>query len=195
MRQAFSSLAVLALLCGGAAAQPAAKPETTRPEATKPEVGPAAPAPGVFALKKTGAALHLSVTGHSFTAKAALENYLAFRAAEATLDNRMQWFSFTEHRAKSDTVPVPKGDPAGPRFSFRMEYFRPQWRYRLAGAKAWTSWSPLSGKPFPDLKGATDYQLSADIVPHKGMLDDISPLAFDAGATSDYLINQVQAPK
>jgi hypothetical protein len=32
-------------------------------------------------------------------------------------------------------------------------------------------------------------------VPHKGMLDDISPLAFDARATSDYLINQVEAPK
>jgi hypothetical protein len=157
-------------------------------------VGPAQPAPGVFALKKTGAALHLAVTGHSFTTRAALENYLAFRAAEATLDNKMQWFSFTEHRTRGDTVPVPKSDPAGPRFSFRMEYFRPQWRWRMAGAKAWQSWSPLSGKPFPDLKGA-DYELSADVVMHKGMVDDANPLAFDAGAVSDYLVNQVEAPK
>ena len=177
MRKVFPVLLLLALTCA-AAAQP---------------VGPAAPAPGIFTMKKSGAALHLAVTGHSFTSRAALENYLAFRAAEATLDNRMQWFSFTEHRAKGDTVPAPKGDPAGPRFSFHMEYFRPQWRWRMAGS--WKSWSPFSGKPFPDLKGATDYQLSADIVMHKGMVDDVSPLAFDAGAVSDYLVNQVEAPK
>jgi hypothetical protein len=177
-------IALLALLAVPAMAQTDAKPQ----------VGPAAPAPGVFALKKTGASLHLAVTGHNFTTKTALENYLAWRAAEATIDNKMQWFVLTEHRAKADTLPAPKGDPAGPRFSFRMEYFRPQWRWRMAGAKAWTSWSPLSGKPFPDLKGA-DYELSADIVPHKGMVDDVNPLAFDANALSDYLVNQVEAPE
>ena len=156
-------------------------------------IGPAAPAPGIFALKRTGAALHLSVTGHNFTSRAALENYLAFRAAQATMDNKFQWFTFVEHRAKGDSVPAPKPDPAGQRFSFRMVYFRPQWRWRKAGAKSWTRWSPFSGEPFPDLTGA-DYELSADIVMHKGMLDDIDPLAFDAGAVSDYLINQVEAP-
>jgi hypothetical protein len=179
MRKFLATACFLALSGGLAVAQP---------------VGPAAPAPGVFAMKRTGAALHLSVRGHSFTSKAALENYLAFRAAEATMDNRFQWFSFVEHRVKTDTVPTPKGDPAGPRFSFRMEYFRPQWRWRAPGAGAWTGWSPFSGQPFPDLKGA-EYELSADIVMHKGMVDDVSPLAFDAGATSDYLINQVEAPK
>jgi hypothetical protein len=178
MRNLFATV-FLVLSCAAAAAQ---------------TVGPAAPAPGVFTMKKTGAAMYLSVTGHSFTSKAALENYLAFRAAEATMAGKFQWFSFSEKRAKGDTVPVPKGDPAGPRFSFRMEYFRPQWRWREAGAKAWNNWSPFSGQPFPDLKGK-DYEVSADIVMHKGMVDDVSPLAFDAGATSDYLINQVEAPK
>jgi len=177
-------IALLALLPAAASAQ----------AAPKPDIGPAAPGPGIFAMTRTGAALHLSVTGHTFTAKAALENYLAFRAAEATMDNKYQWFSLVEHRAKGDTVPLPKGDAAGPRFSFRMDYFRPQWRWRVAGAKTWATWSPFSGKPFPDLKGA-DYQLSADLVMHKGMMDDVSPLAFDAGAVSDYLINQVEAPK
>jgi|SRR5665213_1237692 len=176
----FLQIALLTLLPAAALGQP---------------VGPAAPAPGIFTMKKSGAALHLAITGHSFTTRAALENYLAYRAAEATLDSRMQWFSLVEHRAKTDTAPVPKGDPAGPRFSFRMEYFRPQWRWRVAGSSAWQSWSPLSGKPFADLKSATDYQLSADIVMHKGMVDDVNPLAFDAGAVSDYLVNQVEAPK
>jgi hypothetical protein len=68
----FLVLALLALLPLAATAQP---------------VGPAPPAPGVFAMKKNGASLHLTVTGHSFTSKAALENYLAYRAAEATLDD------------------------------------------------------------------------------------------------------------
>ena len=180
----FLQIGLLTLLPAAAWAQPAANVE----------VGPAAPTPGIFTMKKSGAALHLAISGHNFTTKAALENYLAYRAAEATLDNRMQWFSFTEHRVKGDTAPLPKGDPAGPRFSFRMDYFRPQWRWRVAGAKAWQSWSPLSGRPFPDMKGA-DYQLSADIVMHKGMVDDVSPLAFDAGAVSDYLVNQVEAPR
>ena len=156
-------------------------------------VGPAEPAPGIFVLKKTGATLHLSVTGRSFTSRAALEYYLAFRAARATMDRGYQWFSFTEHRIPGDTVPVPKGDAAGPRFSFRMDYFRPQWRWRMAGAKTWTRWSPFSGTVFPDLKGA-DYEVSADIVMHKGMVDDVNPLAFDASAVSDYLINQVAPP-
>jgi hypothetical protein len=31
-------------------------------------------------------------------------------------------------------------------------------------------------------------------VPEPGMVDDISPLAFDAGALSDYLVNQAAAP-
>lgn len=174
----------LLALCAAAAAQPAAAPQ----------VGPAAPPPGVFSLRKSGNVLHLSLSGRHFTSRAALENYLAFRAAEATLDNRMQWFSFTERRARGDTVVTPKGDPAGPRFSFRMDYFRPQWRWRPAGAKGWQSWSPFSGAPFPDLAGA-EYRLSADIVMHKGMVDDVNPLAFDAGAVSDYLINQVEAPR
>lgn len=191
MRKTFVSLLLLAALSGHATAQPA--PATAPADAAAP-VGPKAPAPGVFAAKKTGAVLHLSVSGHHFTSRQALENYLAFRAADETQQAKFQWFSFTEHRTKADTVPVPKADPAGPRFSFRMEYFRPQWRYRLAGSPKWQTWSPLSGQPFPDLKTATDYQLSADIVMHKGMVDDISPLAFDAGALSDYLINQVEAP-
>lgn len=189
MRKFLLPLALLAALTGVAAAQPA-------PAAGAPAtpIGPKAPAPGVFTVKKTGAALHLSVSGHHFTSRAALENYLAFRAAEQTQAGKAQWFTLVEHRAKGDTVPVPKGDPTGPRFSFRMDYFRPGWRYRLAGSPQWQAWSPFSGQPFPDLKTATDYQLSADIVTHKGMVDDVNPLAFDAGAVSDYLINQVEAP-
>ena len=168
------------------------------PPPPAPALGPPAPAAGVFRAAKTGTAnLRLTLTGKSFTSKQALENYLAWRAATETMANKFQWFSFTERRLAGDKVPPPKGDPAGPRFSFRMEFFRPQWRYKVAGAPAWRSWSPFSGAAFPalDSKTVTDYELTADIVMRRGMLDDVSPLAFDAGALSDYLINQVETPK
>jgi hypothetical protein len=37
--------------------------------------------------------------------------------------------------------------------------------------------------------------VSADIVLHKGQMDDANPLAFEAGAVSDLLINPVSPPE
>lgn len=168
------------------------------PPMPAPVLGPPAPAAGVYAVRKTGPAnLRITVTGKVFTGRQGLENYLAWRAATETMANKFQWFSFTERRAAGDKVQAPKPDPAGPRYSFRMEFFRPQWRYKLAGSPAWKTWSPFSGAAFPalDPKAVTAYELSADIVMRRGMMDDVSPLAFDAGAVSDYLINQVETPK
>jgi hypothetical protein len=154
--------------------------------------------PGVFTVQKTAAAgMRLTVKGKNFTSQQALENYLAYRAATETLAAKQRWFRFTERRIKTDTLPVPKADPAGPRFSFRLAYFRPVWRYRLAGDPSWKSWTPFSGQGFPalDTRTVTDYELSADIILNRGPLDDVSPLSFDASALSDHLINQVEAPK
>jgi hypothetical protein len=41
----------------------------------------------------------------------------------------------------------------------------------------------------------TAYEVSADIVLHKGMVAATNPLAFDAGALSDFLVNQVAPPQ
>ena len=193
----FAFAAALAVLGVSAAHAQAPAPQPLPPPPA-PMLGPPAPAAGVFRAARTGTAnLRLTLTGKSFTGKQPLENYLAWRAATETMANKFQWFSFTERRVAGDKVPVPKGDPAGPRFSFRMEFFRPQWRYRIAGSPAWHRWSPFSGAAFPTLdpKTVTDYELTADIVMRRGMVDDVSPLAFDAGAVSDYLINQVDTPK
>lgn len=192
----FAFAAALAVLSASAAhAQP--PQQQAIPPAPAPVLGPAAPAPGVFTVTRNGANLRLKLAGKSFTSRQALENYLAWRAASETMAAKFQWFTFTERRVAGDKVPVPKGDPAGPRFSFRMEFFRPQWRYKQAGSSAWRTWSPFSGAAFPalDAKTVTDYELTADIVMRRGMVDDVSPLAFDAGAVSDYLINQVETPK
>ena len=180
-----------------AAGQPAPAPPTSASaQAQAPEVPPAKP--GVFTLqKRAGTRYHLAVKGHTLTSRDAVEKYLLFRAAELTLDQHDSWFTLIEARAKGDTAPPSKPDPQGLRFSFRMAYWRPAWRYKLAGASAWQSWSPFSGAAFPatDPKSVTDFEVSADIVLHKDIMNDADPLAYDAGAVSDLLVNQVSPPE
>jgi len=186
------AMTLVALLCAGDALAQAPAPPASA-------MGPAPAAPGVFNVKKMGNRLHLVVTGHNFTGRDAIEKYLAYRAAEQTIAAKMTWFSFLEQRSKSDKVPAPKGDPAGPRFSFRLAFFRPVWRYKASGSAAWKSWSPFSGADFfvpgVDPKTITDFEVTADVALHSGKIDDVNPLSFDAGAVSDFLINQVEAPK
>lgn len=155
-------------------------------------------APGVFSAQKKGAnGFHLVVTGHKFTSRRDIELYMAYRASEITQQQKGNWFTFVENRAKGDTAPASKRDPAGLRYSFRMDYFRPVWRFKAAGAKDWTRWSPLSGAAFPDAaaKASATYEASADIVVRKGPMDDADPLAFEAGAVNDFLVNQVSPPQ
>ena len=150
-------------------------------------VPPARPASSPRRRKAHG--LQLTVTGHKFTSRAEIEKYLAWQPPQQTEAQKATWFTFIEARAKTDTVAVPKRDPDGLRYSFRMEYWRPVWRYKMKGDTAWKSWSPFSGAAFfadgKDPKTMTDFEVSADIVVHKGPMDDANPLAFEAGAVSD----------
>ena len=175
-------------------AQAPAPPTEPGPQ-TPPMVPPAKP--GVFtAAKKGPTGYHLVVAGHNFTSRDAIEHYLAYRAAILTQEQKSAWFTLTEAHAKGDTVPASKPDPAGLRYSFRMAYWRPVWRYKAAGAPTWKSWSPFSGAAFPitDAKSVTDFEVSADIVLHKGQMNDADPLAYEAGAVDDWLVNQVSPP-
>ncbi|WP_354266654.1 hypothetical protein [Bradyrhizobium sp. I1.7.5] len=176
-------------------ASAAAKPAQASSD-NLPMVPPAKP--GVFtATKKDADRFHLVVAGHQFTTRENIEKYLAYRAAELTMEQKANWFTFVESRSKGDTAPVPKRDPAGLRYSFRMDYFRPVWRYKISGAPASKTWSPFSGTAFiaDDPKSITDYEVGADIVLHEGQMDDADPLAFEARAVSDLLINQVSPPE
>jgi hypothetical protein len=78
-----------------------------------------------------------------------------------------------------------------------MAYWRPVWHYKVAGTSALQNWSPFSGVAFPvtDPKTVTDFEVDADIVLHKGIMNDADPLAFEAGAVSDLLVNQVSPPE
>ena len=192
---------VLALAAPSFAADPPASAAAAQnPGAAASETPPMVPpaGPGVFTATKKGAnGFHLVVTGHKFTSRHDIEFYLAYRASEITQEQKGSWFTVSESRTKTDTAPVPKRDPAANRFSFRMEYFRPVWRYKTSAAGEFKRWSPFSGAAFPesDLKGASTYEASIDIVVRKGFMDDADPLAFEAGAVNDFLVNQVSPPQ
>ena len=46
-----------------------------------------------------------------------------------------------------------------------------------------------------DAKTITDFEVSADIVVRKSVMDGKNPLGFEAAALSDLLINQVSPPE
>lgn len=161
--------------------------------ADQPMVPPAGP--GVFTVKQVKpGTFQLVVAGHTFTSRREIEQYLAWRAAQHTLEQGGDWFTLNEDRGKGETaVPVPARDPEGPRYSFRMKYFRPVWRYKTTASTAWTRWSPFADAAFPSTIG--DFEVSVEIVVRKAPMDDADPLGFEARALSDLLINQVSPPK
>ena len=157
--------------------------------------GPAAPGPGVFTVKRQGERLHLTLSGHTLSARKDPEMYLAYQAAVQTLEARYAWFTLVPD-AKGGKSSVPKPDPAGMRFSFRMEFFRPAWRYKIA-AGPWKTWHPDAGTSFldgTDPATVSQFEVTADIQLHKGMMDGADPLAFDGSALSDFMINKVSQP-
>ena len=178
-----------------AVAQSASAPRNAA-AAPSPQDPPMVPpaGPGVLVVKLSGPNTILVLTGHTFTSRREIEQYLAYSAAQLTIGRGSDWFTFLEERAKGETaVPVPARDPEGPRYSFRMKYFRPVWQYKTTGSTAWTRWSPFAGEAFP--KAITDFEVTAGIVVRKAPMDDADPLAFEARALSDLLINQVSPPK
>src|SRR4051794_9476715 len=155
--------------------------------------------PGVLTVKPSGPdTFKLIVTGHTFTSRGEIEKYLAYRAARHTVEQGGSWFTLKEDRGKGETAePAPARDESALRHSFQMKYFRPVWRYKTTGAAEWTRWSPFTGAPFTtaDPKTITDFEVTAEIVVRKGPMDDADPLAFEAWALSDLLVNQVSPPK
>src|SRR5688500_17668246 len=158
-----------------------------------PMVPPAGP--GVFTVNPSGAnTFKVVVRWNVCTSRVDIEKYLAYRAARHTVEQGGSWFTLKEDRGQGEAaVPVPARDPEGQRYSFRIKYFRPVWRYKTTGSAEWKRWSPFSGAAFPlaDPKTITDFEVTAEIVVRKGPMDDADPLAFEAWALSDLLVNQV----
>ena len=141
------ALAVPSVAAEAPASSPASQNAGAAASDTPPMVAPAAP--GVFTAQKKGAnGFHLVIKGHKFTSRRDIELYMAYRASEVTQDAKANWFTFVESRAKGDTAPATKRDPAGLRYSFRMDYFRPVWSFKTGAAPA-KRWSPFLGRGFP----------------------------------------------
>jgi hypothetical protein len=202
IKAAAAALGIWGAILSGAAAA-IAQAQNGEVAASPPaDVAPEVPAakPGVFnVLKKSANRFHLQLKGHVFTSRDDIEKYLAYRAGELTMEQHDSWFTLIENRNKGDSAPVPKPDPSGLRYSFRLSYWRPVWRYRLSGSKDWKTWSPFSSVAFfandMDPKTIGDFEVDADIVLHKATMNDADPLAFDASALCDLLVNQVSPPQ
>ncbi len=158
-----------------------------------------AAAPGVFSARKEKGGTRLVVKGRKFTSRAAIENYLAYRAAEEIIAQDGEWFMFVESRQPGDGAPALTVDAQLRSFSFRMPNFRPVWRYKTVGSGDWQTWSPFSGAAFfgngIDPATVAEYEVTATIVPGKGLMNGRDPLAFHAIAVSDFLVNQVAPPQ
>lgn len=142
--------------------------------------------------------MQLLLNGRTLGSQSDVEMYLAYQTATQTMAAHYDWFTFIERRGKGGNLPVPKTDPNGARYSFRMEYFRPAWRYKTSLKSPWKDWNRFSGAAFlggTDPAAVTQFEVTADVVLHKGMLDGADPLAFDGSALSQYLVNQVSPPK
>jgi hypothetical protein len=200
---AVAALGAGLLLAAAAQAAPDAAPASApAADAAASEMPPMVPPakPGVYSQTKVSPTRYkISVKGHVFTSRDAIEKYLLFRAAELALADKFRWFTLNETRTKGDTAPIPKSDPTGLRYSFRMQYWRPVWRYKVAGSPNFSSWSPFGSAPFfadgKDPKTITDFEVTADITMHQGQMDDANPLAFEPSAVDDLLVNQVSPPE
>jgi hypothetical protein len=139
-----------------------------------------------LSVQKIGSAsFRLVLTGQTAPSRAVVENRLADEAAKLTLQQHGQWFMAVEPAANGWTPPT--ADPLGKRFSFRMENWRPSWRFKAE--KGWTN-----GPPPASGSAVTAYEVRADIVVHQGRFDGVEPLGYDAAMLDEYLREQVAVP-
>ncbi len=160
--------------------------------------GAPAPSPGSFSVQRQDTRMQLILNGRALASQKDVEMYLAYQAAAQTMAAHYSWFTFIERRGKGDKLLVPRSDPNGVRYSFRMEYFRPAWRYKISAKSPWKNWNRFSSTAFldgTDPAVVTQFEVTADVVLHKGMVDGTNPLAFDGSALSQFLVNQVSPPK
>jgi hypothetical protein len=152
MKRSLATGFALAALCAwaGSVSRRTRRRRTRRPAKPAPASDNphgAAGKPGVFTAQKKGAnGYHLVVAGHKFSYPR--RHREISRLSRSGIDHgaESQLVHFCGGALRGDTVPVPQRDPAGLRYSFRMDYWRPVWRYKVSGSPAWKSWSSLRGR-------------------------------------------------
>lgn len=142
--------------------------------------------PIAYAVKRVKpGTFRLAASGPGAPSRTAVEQFLAFNAAQLTVRERGGWFEIMEPGAKPAAAPAVPGK----RYSFRMDSWRPAWRYRTAAG-----WREVDDVPPASVQA---FEAVATIVIHQGPLqaeNADNARAFDAWALSDYLREQVQPP-
>lgn len=184
VRSALGLTAALSLLGGGlAVAAPAPQAE---------QAAPAADAAVAYTVKRVKRGVYrLTATGTGVASRTAVEQRLAYKAAQLTIEQRGGWFELVEEGAAKAAAATSDGK----RYSFRMQNWRPAWRFK-SGSK-WQAVDLAAGQPAPT-DPAQAFEASVTVAVHEGRLrmsDAENPRAFDAWAVSDYLKEQVEPPQ
>jgi len=199
LRQLTCGTAAVAICIAGVLFSVPARTQVSRPPGSASgQFGPAAPSPKSLAVQRQDTRMQLILSGRTLVSQKDVEMYLAYQAATQTMAAKYGWFTFIERHGKGDNLPVSRSDPDGVRYSFRMEYFRPAWRYKTSPKSPWKNWNRFSSATFldgTDPAAVTQFEVTAALVLHKGMVDGGDPFAFDGSALSQFLVNQVSPPK
>ena len=138
----------------------------------------------------------VSFAGNSLTSRETVEGYLLYHAAELTLAQGFDSFVIVDRHTDRDARQLVTPDPYyhGPAFG----YWRPSWRYRMAGF-GWRAWDPFWNDPFfydeQEVRTIEQFEAAAEIIMLKGPKDAADPKAFDAHAVVENLGPKIQRPE
>ncbi|MEO7774715.1 MAG: hypothetical protein ABIT36_12735 [Steroidobacteraceae bacterium] len=135
----------------------------------------------------------VSFQGNSLTSRQTVENYLLYRAAELTVQQKADWFVVARRgtQRKTDTY---VDRPFGPG---RYGYWGPTWRYQDPRF-GWRTWDPYGRGPFwdqtVDVRTVNRYEASAEIIIRKGAKPASNRRAFDAREVMTNLEDAIRRP-
>lgn len=118
----------------------------------------------------------LTLRGQGEPSRPAVEARLAYEAAQLSIARKAQWFEAVAPKAADGWTP-PAADPAGRRYNFRMENWRPSWRIR----------------PSRDGAAPGAWEASIEVVLRQDRFDGANPLGFEPFTLDDFLREQVAA--
>ena len=126
----------------------------------------------------------VAFAGNTLTSRETVETYLLYRAAELTLEQGGDWFLMADRETQRDRQTFSGGDPFYDRPGYAFGYWRPSWRYLDGPERGWRTWDPFWGGRFGndrfDVQTVERFEITAEIVIHRGAKAPDEPRAFDA---------------
>jgi hypothetical protein len=193
--RSIATLAALALAAGLAACA------TATPY--QPAVRGAAVSGGFSDMRVADNRFRVTFSGNTLTKRETVERYLLFRAAELTSQTGYDWFELVDKQTDRDQRTYVEPDPLsrgfGPGFGYGgFGYWRPAWRMYGSRWGGWRSWDPFMNDPFwnnrYDVRTVEKFEVTGDILLHKGPAPAENPRAFDARQVLANLGPTIQRP-